>query len=249
MGTGVDVTWSSGRIDHVVQALGNSQSREVDFTYDGAGNVATISCNGRTWQYTWASGNLVEAIPPVGPAWHFDYSTQNLGTEMEYRLAGDDSDRSLGALHFPLATGHPHRPKRQAVGHTHGPVARIRRHGRDGRGVAVRLLAQRHAPDHDDRWHFGGGLPFRVRLHHGLLGRASFIRCFRHRDCYGSHRLRLASRSRSRDGVPGVRDGFQPSPCDAAFDRRDDAERQNLHQNLHVRQRLLQQLRTAEYGH
>ena len=49
------VTWVGGRIDHIVQTLGQDQSRELDFEYDAQGNVSSLSCQGRTWQYTWAS--------------------------------------------------------------------------------------------------------------------------------------------------------------------------------------------------
>ncbi len=75
------VTWSGGRIDHIVQTLGNGQSRELDFGYDTQGDVSSLSCQGKTWQYSWASGQLVEATPPAGPSWAFGYSRSVVGTE------------------------------------------------------------------------------------------------------------------------------------------------------------------------
>ena len=78
-----DVTWSSGQIDHIVQTLGNDQSRQLDFEYDAQGNISELSCQGRTWQYTWSSGQLTQATPPAGPAWTFSYSRTTIGTEDE----------------------------------------------------------------------------------------------------------------------------------------------------------------------
>jgi YD repeat-containing protein len=77
------VSWSGGRIDSITQTLGNGQSRELDFTYDAQGNVALLSCQGKTWQYTWSSGQLTRATPPAGPAWTFEYSRSTVGTEDE----------------------------------------------------------------------------------------------------------------------------------------------------------------------
>jgi hypothetical protein len=75
------VTWVNGRIGHIVQTLGNGQNRQIDFTYDAQGNVASLACLGRTWQYTWSSGQLVQATPPAGSAWAFSYSRTTVGTE------------------------------------------------------------------------------------------------------------------------------------------------------------------------
>jgi hypothetical protein len=65
------VTWAGGRIDHVVQTLGNGQSRQLVFVYDAQGRVASVSCQGRTWQYSLVSGQMVEATPPAGPPWPY----------------------------------------------------------------------------------------------------------------------------------------------------------------------------------
>jgi RHS repeat-associated protein len=75
------VAWSSGRIDHIEQTLGNGQSRQLVFGYDAAGHVASLSCQGRTWQYAWLSDALLHAIPPAGPQWSFAASQSVVGSE------------------------------------------------------------------------------------------------------------------------------------------------------------------------
>ncbi len=77
------VTWVNGRIDHIIQELGNDQRRELDFGYDAQGNLSSLSCQGRTWYYTWTSGQLTQATSPAGPAWTFAYSRTTVGTEDE----------------------------------------------------------------------------------------------------------------------------------------------------------------------
>ncbi|MDA8440055.1 MAG: hypothetical protein M0Z51_14520 [Propionibacterium sp.] len=77
------VTWSGGQIANIVQTLGNGQSREVDFGYDAEDHVVSLSCQGRTWQYAWASDQLVQASSPAGPAWTFAYASAQVGQEDE----------------------------------------------------------------------------------------------------------------------------------------------------------------------
>jgi RHS repeat-associated protein len=75
------VTWVNGQIANIVQILGNGQRRQIDFTYDAQGNVASLACLSRTWFYTWSSGQLTQATSPAGPAWTFGYSRTTVGTE------------------------------------------------------------------------------------------------------------------------------------------------------------------------
>ncbi|MDA8439806.1 MAG: hypothetical protein M0Z51_13235, partial [Propionibacterium sp.] len=77
------VTYTNGRIDHIVQTLGNGQSRQVDFGYDALGHVITLSCQGRTWHYAWPNGWLTEADSPSGLAWTYGYASALVGQEFE----------------------------------------------------------------------------------------------------------------------------------------------------------------------
>jgi RHS repeat-associated protein len=77
------VTWDGGRIAHIVQTLGNDQNRQLDFEYDGQGNISSLSCQGRSWHYTWSGYMLTEAAPPAGPSWTFGYSMTVEGMENE----------------------------------------------------------------------------------------------------------------------------------------------------------------------
>src|SRR5262249_30645480 len=69
----------------VTQYVGGGHFREVQFVYesDPFHSVQSITWSGRTWTYLYTSGSagqllLSQAVPPIGPAWTFGYTNDEL---------------------------------------------------------------------------------------------------------------------------------------------------------------------------
>ncbi len=71
----VDITWTNNRPLHVVQTLGNGETREIDFTYGANGYPTTMTANGRVYSYSYdEDGHLTTATSPAGVSWQFEYT-------------------------------------------------------------------------------------------------------------------------------------------------------------------------------
>jgi YD repeat-containing protein len=71
----VTLTWGPNTL-LVVQDLGNSQSRQIEFDLNTAALPTFMRFDGRTWQYHYENGNdeeLSRTTPPHGPGWTFGY--------------------------------------------------------------------------------------------------------------------------------------------------------------------------------
>lgn len=83
---------SPGRVTNAHQVVNGTQSRDVDFAYNGDGTLGTMTYNGRVWtfQYDAASvpGHFVlrRVLPPIGSPWEYEY-TSGLGPELTAMIA------------------------------------------------------------------------------------------------------------------------------------------------------------------
>ncbi|MEO7272685.1 MAG: Calx-beta domain-containing protein [Vicinamibacterales bacterium] len=73
-------------VSEIQQHLGSGQIRTVSFTYDATLKaLATMTYNGRTWTYQQQAAGpsgyslLTHVSPPVGPGWHYEYSSTMTG--------------------------------------------------------------------------------------------------------------------------------------------------------------------------
>ncbi len=72
-GAGATLDWSDPGL-HVVQYLGNGQSREVVIGVSFSG-WTSMTYEGRTWTYEYPAGRLTAVTPPLGPSWSFSYNS------------------------------------------------------------------------------------------------------------------------------------------------------------------------------
>jgi YD repeat-containing protein len=78
-----------GSIWRIRQHLSGSQIREVLFTYNGNGSLATMTYDGRTWSYEYDpapgwSGEWVlrRVVAPIGLPWQYVYNNAGVGPEL-----------------------------------------------------------------------------------------------------------------------------------------------------------------------
>ncbi len=97
------------RLNSVTQHLGtlpDHERRVVTFAYDG--NTRTpigFSYNALQWRYVWTADfvpQLVDAIPPLGPAWHYDYPNGDNQLTKVTTPAGGEVSYQYGIHQFPL---------------------------------------------------------------------------------------------------------------------------------------------------
>ncbi|MGI0081530.1 MAG: hypothetical protein ACRECH_18165, partial [Nitrososphaerales archaeon] len=63
--------YSKGQISEITDTVG----RMITFSYNGAGQVSSVSSGGITWSYSYSGSNLVSVSDPMGRVTNYSYST------------------------------------------------------------------------------------------------------------------------------------------------------------------------------
>jgi YD repeat-containing protein len=125
---GATLDWSAPGL-HVVQSLGNGQTRNVVIGVT-VGGWSSLTFGGRTWTYEWVNDPgfpvLNRVIPPAGPAWVYSYDGSLTQVTTPY---GGQTSYTYGIHQF----GHEQDPANQSF--TNSLVVLTKSVG--GRGIAA----------------------------------------------------------------------------------------------------------------